>query len=710
MRWPAFILWITFSIAATAGAAQEELALRISRKQVGKYGKLELRIETGRQYANPFDPCEIELKVLMAAPGGQNLVVPAFFGQDYARKDLRQSGKTVAWCYPKGTGSWQARFAPMELGTYTARAVRKDRSGEVSSAPMTFECVASSSKGFLRAGREDPRFLEFTEGQPFFAMGQNLAFIGAGQYVTVPKAEEILGKLAANGANFLRIWTCCQDWALAIEARKSAWTRSWSRESPIVPMPGNEGESRAGKCVKIEGIDGASVAANPSHNVALRPETTYRLSARLKTDGVQAVRVQVGSRQWQVPASAGDWQAFEKEFTTGAGEYWLGLISFTLAGAGTAWLDGLSLKEAAGGTELLWEADVNRPERGYYNPLDCFLLDQVVEAAERHGVYLMFCAITRDLYMNSLSQEGSPEYLQATEDAKKFMRYAVARWGCSTSVAAWEYFNEMDPGKPTDRLYAEVGKYLERIDLYRHPRTTSTWHPSARDCRHPQIDIAQEHHYMRPDDDDFKDEVESIVRQARWLREQAPNKPAFIGEFGLATAKWGLNDYMKQDREGAHLHNCLWASALSGVSGTAMFWWWEVLDQQDAYRHYKPLATFLSDLRPAGLQPAAVATSEPRLRILGQQSLDRTYLWLVNRDATWWNLVAEKRQLDSIASATITVDVLQGGAYRVAWWDTSEGVPVSRQTVSAAEGRLELTVPSFTRDLACKIVPAAFAE
>jgi len=709
MRLPAFVVSLMLSITA-ARAAEEELTLRASQNPAGKYERLELHIDTRRQYAHPFDPCEVELNVLIAGPGGRSLVLPAFFGQDYERQDLKQGGKTVAWCYPKGNGSWKARFAPMELGTYTARAVLKDRRGEVSSPSVTFECVASSSRGFLRAGREDPRFLEFTEGQPFFAIGQNLAFLGEGQYVTIPKAEEILGKLAANGANFLRIWTCCQDWALAIEARKSAWTRSWSHESPIVPRPDREGESPAGKCVKIEGRDGASIAVNPSHNVALRPGTTYRLSGRLKIDGAQAIRVQVGSNEWRIPAGTGGWQSFEQEFATGPNERWLGRTTFTLVGQGAAWLDSLSLKEAAGGAELLWEADVSRPERGYYNPLDCFLLDQVVQAAERNGIYLMLCAITRDLYMESLSRVDSPEYRRATEDAKKFMRYAVARWGYSTSVAAWEYFNEMDPGKPTDQFYAQVGEYLERIDFYRHLRTTSTWAPSARDCRHPQIDIAQEHHYMRPDDDDFKDEVESIVRQARWLREQAPNKPALIGEFGLATPKWGLSDYMKQDRQGTHFHNCLWASALSGVSGTAMFWWWELLDQQDAYRHYKPLATFLADIRPAGLQPAGVTTSEPRLRVLGQQSLDRTYLWLVNREATWWNLVVEKRQPEPISSAAITVDVLQGGSYVVTWWDTNDGAPMSRQTVSAGEGRIELTVPPFTRDLACKIIPAAFAE
>jgi hypothetical protein len=601
----------------------------------------------------------------------------------------------------------------MEIGTYTAIASLKDRQGDATSTPLTFTCVASSRKGFLRTGTKDPRFLEFAEGEPFFAIGQNLAFVGETQYVTPIKAEQIFGKLAANGANFVRVWTCCQDWALAIEAQKSAWGRSWARESLVVPMPGIEGDPNARKCIRLKGDSGASIAASPSHPVGLRPKTHYTFTGRFKVDSCKALRVQVGGNDWEVPASSGgnpDWQTFSKEFVTDDNERWLGRVALSLVGVGTIWLDALSLKEAEGGAELLWEADVNRSIRGYYNPLDCFMLDQLVEAAERNGIYLMPCAITRDLYMNTLSKVDSTEYRRATEDARKFMRYAVARWGYSTSIAAWEYFNEMDPGKPTDRFYADVGNYLAKIDIYNHLRTTSTWAPSARDCRHSQIDIAQTHHYMRPDDDDFKDEVESIVRQARFLRENAPSKPALIGEFGLADPKWGLSDYMKQDREGVHFHNCLWASAFAGCSGTAMFWWWELLDQQNAYRHYKPLAAFLAGFSPAGLRQATATTSDPRLRILGQQANDRAYLWLANRQAVWWNLVVEKRQPEPIDSATITLEGLDSRSYAILWWDTHEGKPVSRQTVTADQGRLQLAVPPFTKDLACKITPAALAE
>jgi hypothetical protein len=692
------------------GRAQPQIAIGGKQGPVGKYEKLELLIDVGRPYRQPFDPCEVEVNVLVTSPSGRSLVLPAFFGQDYERQDVPQGGKTTAWYYPHGAGSWKARFAPTEVGAYVARASVKDQRGESTSAPVTFTGAASPRKGFLHAGTKDPRFLEFTEGEPFFAIGQNLAFIGETQYVTPVKAEQIFGKLAAHGANFVRVWTCCQDWALAIEARKSAWGRSWAKESAVVPMPGAESDPNARKCIRLKGESGASVTASPSHPVGLRPESHYVFTGRVKMDGSKALRVQIGSKEQELAASTdSDWRPFRIEFVTGPNERWLGRVAFGLVGTGTAWLADLSLKEVGNNAELLWETDVNRLLRGYYNPLDCFMLDQLVEAAEQNGIYLMLCAITRDLYMNTLSKVGSPEYRLATEDAKRFMRYAVARWGYSTSVAAWEYWNEMDPGKPTDRFYADVGNYLAKIDIYHHLRTTSTWAPSARDCRHPQIDVAQTHHYMRPDDNDFKDEVESILRQTRFLRDNAAGKPALIGEFGLADAKWGLSDYMKQDHEGVHFHNCLWASALAGSSGTAMFWWWELLDQQDAYRHYKPLATFLTGFAPAGLRPTTATTSESRLRIVGQQAGDRAYLWLANRQAVWWNLVVDKRQPEAIDSATLTVEGLDPHSYTVLWWDTHEGAPISRQTITVDQGRLQLAVPPFTRDIACKIVPASFA-
>jgi hypothetical protein len=712
------IVLIIFSAAAVfAGQGSDTIRLKALDTEVGRYEKLEFLIEMDRKYDNPFDPEQVDLVVELNTPDGDKLTLPAFYSQDYERRKLNQGRSRSNWYYPIDNGTWKTRFAPMQTGTYVATARLKDKAGTIQSQSVRFDCVSSASKGFVRISKKDPRFMEFSDGEPFFSIGQDLAFIGEGQYVNLTKAEEIFGKLANNGANYLRVWTGCQDWAMAIEAKKSAWDRSWSREKIAVPLPGSENETNPRKWVKI---DNKSVTVSPSHPVALRPNTRYTLTGRFMADGATGLRINLGRDNWQIPfdsaggspreigkdvISRGKWQQFKKEFTTAENEFWLGQFTIGTVGSGTIWLDGLSLKETPDGPELLWEADVNRPVLGVYNQLDCFMLDKLVEAAHENGIYLMLCVLTRDLYMEHLAHEGSDEYETAVRYAERFMRYAVARWGYSTSVGAWEYFNEIDPGLPTNRFYNEVGDYLERTDIYHHLRTTSTWSPSSKDCLLPSLDIAQVHRYMRPGTNEpYKDEVAVVLDRAHFLRKYAPSKPVLIGEFGLADTKWGLSDYMKKDTEGEHVHTSLWASTFAGTSGTAMFWWWELLDQQNDYRHYKPLAAYLKGISFAGLRPIDAAISSDQLRVLGYQGDDCAYLWISDGRATWWNLIAENKQPEPVKDATIEIRGLRDGTYRAEWWDTNEGKTIRTEQISCANGRLHTPVPSFTRDIACKIM------
>ena len=700
-----FIAAIVFCTEECIG--QRKIELEISANEVGKYEKLEMQIKVDNHYDNPFDPNEVDLVILLRSPGSEQITIPAFYFQDYERRQFQQKRKIINWYYPKDEGIWKVRFAPLETGVYSVRARLKDKNSTIYSKSIRFECIASSRKGFVRISKEDPRFLGFTEGETFFAIGQNLAFVGENQYVNLTKAEEIFDKLSQNGANFLRIWTCCEDWAMAIEAKKSAWERSWSRKKTVVPLPGDENESNPRNCIKLNGKDGSSLEVSPSHPVALRPGRRYVITGQFMANeqiGLKLETVRGDNTTIFNAAPKGQWKRFRQVFVTGQDDFWLGRMVFRLVGSGTIWLDKLSLKEVGKEPELLWEADVNRPKRGLYNPLDCFMLDKLVEAAEENEVYLMLCLITRDLYMNSLKDEFSSEYQQAISDAKKLMRYAVARWGYSTNVAAWEYFNEINPGLPTDRFYKEVGEYLEQIDVYNHLRTTSTWSPSAKDLHHRDLDIGQLHHYMRPETkENFKDEVAVLIEKTQFLREHAPSKPVLIGEFGLATPKWGLSEYMKQDSGGVHFHNCLWASAFAGSSGTALFWWWDQLDKQDTYDHYRPLAEFLRNISFSGLRKADVVTSEKQIQILGYQTERCAYLWLFNRQATWWNLVVEKQKSSEIKEAAIDIKGLELADYLIEWWDTRNGRIIKEDRVSLKTDFLHVLIPPFSQDIACKI-------
>jgi len=681
--------------------------LRCLTPSAPQYGRVDFQIDARRSHANAFDPDEVDLHLELTAPGGSRIVLPAFWGQPYERRSSSAGGRSRDGYYPSAPPAWQARFTPAQTGSYEALAVLRDRLGASTSAPVRFACVRSDRNGFVRISQRDPRFLEFDSGKPFFPIGQNLAFIGNGQRVNVSRAEDIFGRLAAEGANYLRIWACCEDWAMAIEARKSAWGRSWAWHPPFASAPGEGDSSRLWVCLSPTNN---LVRVSPSHDVALRPATRYAVSFEVRTDPGSALRLEVqGQSAPDSYRSAPDQGpvAVRFEFATGPAEHWLTGMSFRLEGSGRAWFDSLSLREAAGGPELLWEAAVNRPARGFYNPVDCQMLDEVVAAAERHGIYLQICLLTRDLYMGALRDSASQDYDRAIADAKKLFRYAVARWGCSPNVAAWEYWNEMDPRLPTDRFYAELGAYLETADPYRHLRTTSTWGPSEKDCRHPQLDIADTHFYLRPADRQrLADEVEAILDRTRWLQAQAPRKPAHLGEFGLANDRWQPTEEMRSSRELIDLHNSLWASALSGASSTALFWWWERIDQRGGYRLYRPLSTFLAGIPWTGgaIEPAAIQADD-RLRALGLRTRDHAWLWIFHRAAAWQKIVIDKRAPPEVRDAVLDLAGLAPGAYRVQWFDTRTAETRLEQTLDARESSLRLVAPRFTHDIAARVYP-----
>jgi hypothetical protein len=695
--------------AATFGATADKLELRPATPgPVGRYAKIEFNLEWSRQYSNPYDPDEVEVALEIKAPSGSTLLVPAFFHQPYEWLAVDRGGRKAEWFYPTGQPGWSARFAPAEVGPYSATAVVKDHAGLTRSKTIAFDSRPAPGKGFIRVSRDDPRFFEHEDGSPFFPIGQNVAFIGESQHLDTGKAATVFEKMAANGANFARVWACAEDWGMAIEARKSAWGRSWSWKPSFVPWPDQPGLTNR-LCIGLGGSKPTTVTLSPSHLLGLKPGLAYVLTGSLITEPGASLVVDLPLG----PAPAAlrsdsplKWKAFSHTFTNGAGQRWLGDGRFRAVGEGRVWLRDLSLREAGGGPELLWEADPNRPSRGVYNQLDSFMLDRIVDSAGRHGVYLQLCLLTRDLYRPALGDPQSAAYQAAVTDAKKFFRYAVARWGYSTHVAAWEYFNENDPNLPSERFHRELGKYLERADPYHHLRTTSGWGPAPRHWSHPQLDIADLHWYLRPvSKPDWRDEVAAIIDRAALLRSYATNKPALLGEFGLADDKWGRSPYMPRDRQGVHFHNALWASAFSGLSGTASFWWWETLDQNDLYHHYRPLADFLAGVpfTRAHFQ-AVVLTTQKQSRVLAWRGRAQACFWLHNPQATWWNRVAEDKTVPVLREDSLLLTGLADGHYRLEWWDPQTGKVVSTRTVSSAAPGLRLELPPYASDLAGKLV------
>ncbi|MGN6556101.1 MAG: DUF5060 domain-containing protein, partial [Verrucomicrobiota bacterium] len=162
---------------------------------------------------------------------------------------------------------------------------------------------------------------------------------------------------------------------------------------------------------------------------------------------------------------------------------------------------------------------------------------------------------------------------------KRKLRYAIARWGCSTSIMAWELWNEV---QFTDAAYAnqwtniaawhaEMAAFLRAQDPYGHLITTSS--ELSRDYW-AAMDYYQNHNYA--------DDMLVASRDPITAPPDTPVKPVFDGESSLVGAPqlW--------------VHAPLWAALMSGQAGGSCPWWWDTIDPENDYFLFKSLSDYVS--------------------------------------------------------------------------------------------------------------------
>lgn len=184
-------------------AADGRLAIRpIAAGSYGVYDLVELELETDLSFVNPFDPGEIDLRVVFSSPSGDEIDIGAFWYRRFRPPGILGDGEA----------GWKARFTPTESGEWSAVARIPARGLE--SAPVTFTVVESENPGFVRVHPENPRYLALDDGGFFFPIGLNMGWwTGAGT------AHGDYGKwmtsFARHGGNTIRVWMA--EWSFGIE-------------------------------------------------------------------------------------------------------------------------------------------------------------------------------------------------------------------------------------------------------------------------------------------------------------------------------------------------------------------------------------------------------------------------------------------------------------------------------------------------------------
>jgi hypothetical protein len=283
----------------------------------------------------------------------------------------------------------------------------------------------------------------------------------------------------------------------------------------------------------------------------------------------------------------------------------------------------------------------------YFHPGAIRRMDELVHLTDSLGLYFM---LTLDWHGHLMEQGGwrNSPYNQANggpartptefftlpaaqQKYKNKLRYVVARWGYSTNIAAWEFFNEVDnavftqqdslliPHAAVTLWHAEMSRYLKDIDPYQHLVTTSISHRDILGMNSiPYLDFNQKHIYKHTEKIPaiYPDYIQNF------------GKPYVVGEFGF---RWEdanpiyASDFNYDYRRG------LWYGLFSPTPVLPMTWWWELFDDQQMTPYFRAVRTISDQMLAAGrgqFQPFAVQAGV--VQSFGMRCGNKYFIYLLN--------------------------------------------------------------------------------
>ena len=395
---------------------------------------------------------------------------------------------------------------------------------------------------------------------------------------------------------------------------------------------------------------------------------------------------------------------------------------------------------------------------GQYGDVPAFRVEQILDLAEQYGLEVQLVLNDHGQFSSHVNarwydnpynvDNGGP--IPAEDPAaffsdpiarqlfKQRLRYLVARYGAYRDILAWELFNETQfigsgsrnpftSQEVRDDLvswHAEMAAYLRSLDPYDHLITTSSDidTSAAAYWNDPNIDLVQVHDYgsLSGRDERFRGYAEDL--------NATYGKPVIIGEFGLngepenafdPTTSGLAADRIAHLVQATHLHNSMWASAMS-ASG-AMSWWWGSYIRDNASqhrtppdfpaneRHNPPLRDFFAgeDLAGMSLETSTI-TTPAAVVALGMDNGSEGFAWIRDAQNEYGSGVGPGDIAGrTMSGVSVALAGFADGSYRIEIHDPWGVAPMDDSlTAIATGGTLTVPLPDFTRDVAIKIEPS----
>ncbi len=370
---------------------------------------------------------------------------------------------------------------------------------------------------------------------------------------------------------------------------------------------------------------------------------------------------------------------------------------------------------------------------GYYNLRNAWRFDRIMDAAAEHGVYVQLVIINHGQLSTFVDEEwqdhpynvdnggflDSPEEVFTDPRARRLtrnkFRYIVARWGYSPYILSWDILNEINLVGDSNRFWRseeivewadEMASYLKEIDPWQHLVTAHfTGNFDSDIFRVEELDYTANNAYYNVNNTDL------VTRMTRAYNFHTRfEKPFLFAEFG-GTSGGGSIINLKRD-----LQVGLWAGYTMPLAASPLFWWHQLIRDQDWYYMYQSLADFenivgekrrfmtrfnswqisMPEINDTGDEDNEPETLKPK-GLMMHCDKNAAYIgWFYNPQYVK-NL--DNIELESIRDASLTIKDMAQGTYRLVLWDTKKGKAILDEK-NHIESQIDIELPDFEEDIA----------
>ncbi len=667
-------IYLFILYAALIRCEMAEISVTSSSTPIGQFETLPIRISFSLPFENPYDGDDIRVDAIINMPDKVFLTLPCF----YKGGDSKKS-------------EWEARFTPMQPGlhTYYIRSINHEDTLYSKSYPL--EVKASDHDGFLRLNPKSLYSFVFDSGTPFRGVGINLGWEMQSEWKY--SYETYFEELEKNHANFIRTWMCA--WNLPLE-----WTRINNYESFTDELENWDKTYSHSAGLKLNsGI--TKFTEDDSSRVTIESNSTESIIYHLNDIRRFKIKLfyqsQLATDQIKCYASIDNktYSPIDIEFsqTWNTFEDWhrifIAYISELPDGINYLKIEFLDHQEGSphlANTYIEYgpPTDIlDAPGLGRYYQKTANRLDEILRLAEEKGIFIMLTFDNHGVFKSYVDRWASnaewrtnpyntanggpcetPTDFFTNAEAKIIyknkLRYLVARWGYSTHLAVWEFWNEIDnvmasqnvPAAAITSWHQEMADYLKQIDPYQHLVSTSVTYreiPGLWEIKN--LDFTQHHNYGPTGN--MKESILKYVTRY--------NKPDVVGEFAFGWKGPG-KDEPAQMYEG-ELHNGIWRGMFSPTPILPLTWWWEYHCYKKHYYHFKTAAEFVSLMLPnkADVQEISLNALIADIETMGLKVGDQLFVWLRNSK--------KETKTDLI----LTIPGTENAKYIVKYYDTWQG-------------------------------------